>query len=326
MSSATPTVDIAKTKLRSIPLSKIRENPVALRQVNKQDESYIGLVDSIRTYGVYMPILVREVKDAETGEIGYGLVDGLQRFTASQDAGRAEIPANVVSLSDAEVLEAQIITNVHRVETRPVEYSNQLMRILAGNPTMTINELAGKLAKSPSWVSERLGLVKLESAIAALVDEGKVNLSNAYALAKLPPDEQANFVDRAMTMTPQEFVPTVNSRVKEIRDAKRQGRDTTPQEFIPVPHLQKLSEIKTEHEFPTIGPVLVTQTGAKTALEGFKLGIAWALHMDPNSVAEAKRKDEARREAVEAEKIKRRKEREEKRQLEASAAAAAVLA
>lgn len=314
----------AKTKLKNIEISKIRENPVALRSVDKQDDAYLGLVDSIRLRGVLNAILVREVRDPDTGEMYYGLVDGLQRFTASQDAGKTEIPAQVVALSDAEVLEAQIITNIHRVETKPVEYSKQLMRILAGNPTMTIAELAAKLARSPSWVSERLGLVKLEESIASLVDEGKVNLSNAYALAKLPADEQANFVDRAMTMTPQEFVPTVNARVKELRDAKRQGRDAAPQAFTPVPHVQKLADLRNEFENPSVGPVLVAETGAKTAVDGFKLGVAWALHMDPLSIEEAKNKDAERKAAAEAEKAKRKEEREKKKAEEAAQAAAAV--
>lgn len=313
-----------KTKLKNIEIAKIRENPVALRSVNKQDEQYIGLVDSIRTNGVLMPILVREVRDPDTGEIHFGLVDGLQRFNASQDAGKTTIPANVVSLSDAEVLEAQIITNVHRVETRPVEYSQQLIRILAGNPTMTVKELAAKLSKGPSWVSERLGLVKLTAAIASLVDEGTINLSNAYALAKLPEDEQANFIERSMTMTPQEFVPTVNARVKEIRDARRQGRDPAPQEFVAVPHMQKLADLKGELENPTIGPVLVQQVGAKTPLDGFALGVAWALHMDPASIEAARRKDEERKAALEAEKARKKAEREAKRAADATQTAAAI--
>jgi ParB/RepB/Spo0J family partition protein len=322
--SSVESANTTKFKLKTIEIAKIRENPVALRSVNKQDEQYLGLVDSIRSRGVLNPILVREVKDAETGEVYFGLVDGLQRFTASQDAGRTEIPAQVIALTDAEVLEAQIITNVHRVETKPVEYSKQLMRILAGNPTMTLAELAGKLNKSPAWIGDRLALVKLSDTIQPLVDDGKINLSNAYALAKLPPDEQANFVDRAMTMPPQEFVPTVNVRVKEIRDAKRQGRDASPSEFQPVPHLQKLAEIKGEYENPTVGPVLVAESGAKTAEEGFRLGVAWALHMDPRSVEAQKQKDAERRAAAEAEKAKRKAERDAKKAQEAASVAASV--
>jgi ParB/RepB/Spo0J family partition protein len=92
-----------KTRLKEIKLTDIHENPVALRSVNRQLESFQGLVDSIREKGVLNAILVRELKNEETGETYYGLIDGLQRFSASQDAGRETIPAKVVSMSDAEV-------------------------------------------------------------------------------------------------------------------------------------------------------------------------------------------------------------------------------
>lgn len=314
-----------KAKLKEIAIASIRENPVALRAVNRQDEGYIQLVDSIRIKGVLNPILVREIQEeGPDGEKLFGLVDGLQRFSASQDAGRTHIPAQVIALSDAEVLEAQIITNVHRVETKPVEYSKQLMRILAGNPTMTINDLAGKLAKSPSWVSERLGLVKLADEIASLVDAGRINLSNAYAMAKLPAEEQKEFVERALTMTPQEFVPTVNTRVKEIRDAKRQGRDANPQEFVPVAHLQKLADIRSEFESTSIGTVLIAETGARSALDGWKLGVAWALHMDPRSQEAAREKDRERRQAEATAKERRRAEREASKTAAARETAGAI--
>lgn len=313
-----------KSKLKEIPLSLIRESKVALRSVQRQSEQYQGLVDSIKARGVLNPILVREQKDPETGELIYGLVDGLQRFNASMDAGRETIPAKVTSLSDAEVLEAQIITNVHKIETKPVEYSKQLMHILAGNPTMTISNLATKLAKSPTWVSERLGLVKLSESIGKLVDEGKINLSNAYALAKLPDEEQANFVERAMTQQPQEFVPAANARVKELRDAKRQGRDASAGGFTPVAHLQKVGDLKSELEnFETI-PALLDRLNVTDPKEAAKLTLQWVLHLDPVSVELAKTQFEERQRQVEEAKAKRKAEAEAKKAAAATEAAAAV--
>jgi ParB/RepB/Spo0J family partition protein len=303
--------DQPKTKLKSIPLQMIRENPVALRSVNTKDEEYISLVDSVRRRGILNAIVVREVKDPETGVIFYGLVDGLHRYTAAGDAGLTEIPANVIAASDADVLEAQIIANIHKIETRPVEYTHQLMRILAGNPTMTASDLAGRLAKSSTWVSERLSLDKLIESIAKIVDEGKIVLANAYALAKLPAEEQTNFIDRAMTMQPPEFIPTANARLKELRDAKRQGRDPSKHEFVAVPHLRKISEIKSELEHPEIGPMLINEIGAPTPQDAFNLAIKWVLHMDDLSIAAAKKKDEEHRAKEEQAKIARKKEREE---------------
>lgn len=295
-----------------IPIELIEENKVALRSVNKQDEKYIALVDSIRREGVLNAISVKPTPEGK-----YRLIDGLHRFSGAKDAGLTEIPCVVRDMADSEILRAQIIANIHKIETRPVEYTKQLLRILAGDPLLTIAELAGQLSKSPAWLNERLNLVKLHANVQKLVDENKVNLANAYALAKLPHEEQLNFLERAMTQVPGEFVPTVQARAKEIRDAARKGRDAQPEGFIPVYHLQKLAVLKEEMDNPQIGPALVKEAGASTAEQGFALAIKWVGHMDNRSIAAGKAKYDQRKAEEQAEKEKKKQEREVKKAEEA---------
>ena len=305
-------------KLVYIPLSKIRENPVALRSVNRNTEKYAGLVESIKLHGVMNPINVREVKEEGSDETYYGLVDGLQRFTASGDAGKDTIPAQVITLTDAEILEAQIITNIHKIETKPVQYSQQLMRILSQNPTMTMGELAKKLSKSTKWLDDRLGLVKLKQDIGNLVDEDKLNLSNAYALAKLPEEEQPNFLDRALTEPPQQFVQAVTNRVKELRDARRQGRAAAPAGFQPVLQLRKLSELKAAAEENQVAVALINQYNLQNPVDAFKMGLRWALNIDPAGIEAQKARDEQRKAEAQVAKEKAKKERLEKQMKEAA--------
>ena len=317
-------------ELKTIPISAIRENPVALRTVDRESESYQGLVDSIRQKGFIGAISVRPKVDPETGEVFFELVDGLHRFSASQDAGLDEINVDVVSLDDDQVLEAQIMANIHKVETRPIDYTNQLKRILTRNPLMTEAELASKLGKSAQWISGRLSLNKLENEkIKELVNEGKICLSNAYALAKLPSSEHADWVDRAMTLPPDEFIPAASGRIKEIREARRSGKDAGDVEFQPVPHARKVKALKEELDSGSMGHALVSRTGASTAVEGFALGVAWALHMDPVSIEEQRTKDDERRrlkdekqQAKTAEKAKKKAEKAKKELEEATKAAA----
>lgn len=314
---------MADKELKRIPLKFIRENPSALRQVNRQDPDYIQLVDSIRARGVINPIVVRELPSKDGSEL-YGLVDGLHRYTGSLDAGLDSIPAQVINMDDGDAMECQLIANAHKVETKPAEYSKQLQKILACNPTLTMAQLADRLNMTFSWLSERLSLLKLKEDIAGLVDEGKINLSNAYSLAKLPEEEQANFLDRAMTMSPQEFGGTVLARKKEIDQAKRQGKAPTPAEFVPVAHLQKMSDLKEELGTPKIGPILCREAGLKTPEEGFLMGLKWALHLDQRSIEAAKELDKQRKAALEAKKAQAAKERADKRAAEAAEVAAKV--
>jgi ParB/RepB/Spo0J family partition protein len=304
--------------LRTVSISQIRENPVALRTVNRQSEEYLGLVASMREKGFLGAITVRARQDANSKEDFFELIDGLHRFSAAKDAGISEIGVDVVPLSEDQVLEAQIMANIHKIETRPAEYSQQLKRILARNPLMTEADLAKKLGKSPVWISQRLGLTKIENQqIIELVNNGQICLSNAYALAKLPIEEMSNFVDRAMTQPPDEFFPLVNSRVKELRDAKRQGQDATESTFQPISYLRKIKEIKTELENPEIGPNLIKLTKTKTAEAGFLLGLSFVLHLDPMSI-ETQKADFDAREAKKKEEADKRKVEKEKKKVESA--------
>lgn len=314
--------DLPKTQLKHIPLDQIHEPDEALRKVDRTTEKYVGLVESVRIRSVMCPITVREIIDDDLGETIFGLVDGLQRFSASKDTGKETIPCHVISCEDGELIEAQVMANVHKIETRPVEYSRALLKILQNNPLLTRADLANRLAKTGPWISERLGLLKLLPTIGELVDDDKVGLSNAYALAKLPIEEQKDFLDRARTMAPQQFTPTVTARVKELRDAKRKGRDATPEAFQPIAILRTRKQLAAEMDTSTVGPALCKEVKPKTPVDAFALAVRWALTLDPTSVEVQKAHYEERQ----AEKIRLKEtsqlERKQKRATDAAAKAA----
>jgi ParB/RepB/Spo0J family partition protein len=299
-------------ELREINLDQIVENPVALRSVDVEAEDFVGLAESVKARGVLTPILIRPIPSETPGVEKFGLINGLQRFTAAKLAGLTSIPAKIVSMNDADVLEAQILTNVHTVETKPVEYSKQLLRILGQNPTMTISALAARLNKSPQWLESRLYLNGLTPELATLVDENKISLPNAYVLAKLPVEEQNQYVEEAQTAPSQEFLPKINARIKEIREAKRQGRAANPPSFTPVPRLQKMSELKAEVDSPTVGPQLIAATNTTSPVDAFKLGVLWALRLDPKSLEEAKSKFDSQLKEQEEKRVRREQEKKAK--------------
>lgn len=314
-------------ELKKLALSEIRENPVALRSVNMQSEEFLGIVDSINQKGFIGAITVRPNKDEKSGEEYFEIVDGLHRYTAAKEAGIDEINVVIVDFDDDAMLEAQIMQNMHKVETTPAQYAKQLRRILARNPLMTESELATKLAKSPSWIRSRLSLNKIEDEkILQLIDEGKIVLSNAYALAKLPTEEQAAFLDRAMTVKPTKFNEDVTTRVKELRESARQGKDAKQAEFSPAAHFQKLKDVKAELETGDRGKVLCKDLD--NPVDGFKRAIEWVLHLDPESVKVQKAEWEERlakkEEAKKKRKAEQAKKKAEKAKKKAEAAAKAA--
>jgi ParB/RepB/Spo0J family partition protein len=311
-------------ELLTIPVALIRENPVALRGVNRTDDKFKELVDSVRLNGIITPISVRRKttgKDDKPDGKEFELIDGLQRYSSALEAGLKEIPAQVLDKTTEESLRLQIIANIHKVETKPVEYTKALLRLLAAEPLMTEAELAAMLSQSPAWVGQRLSLTKLHPELQKLVDDGRISLSNAYPLTKLPQDEQVNWVDKAMTMGTAEFAPQVLARNKEIRDQARKGREANPPQFQPVAFARKLSEIKDEHEHPSYGSKLISQVYPNGASpeQAFALAVAWTINMDPISQEDQRRRDTERKQRDADEKAKREAERAQKRASEAQA-------
>lgn len=300
-----------------VPVDKIIKSEVALRAVDESSEPFLELCESIRRHGILNSVTVRETKDKE-GNPCYGLVDGLQRFTAAKAVGLEFIPANITGLNEADVLEAQIVANVHKIETKPAEYTKQLARIIMSNPMLTLRELAKRLSKSLPWLEQRLSLSKLDENIQKLVDEGKIKLQNAFALAKLPVEEQANFVDRAMTDSPKEFVPAAISRAQELASAKREGRKAKSAEFEPVMHLRKTSELKEALTDKALATKICEKEGVKKPMEGFTAALKWAFNIDADGLATQKAKFDARKKEREEAKARRDAERAEKKAKEAA--------
>lgn len=289
-------------KLLMVALLAIVPPKVALRTVDKENEKYKGLVASIAQSGVTNPIAVKEVrvKDEVTGleQDKYQVIDGLHRYMASVDAGLSEIPAQVLDADEAEALELQIEGNVHKIETKPIQYSKQLLKILAAHPERTLAIQAERLGQSEGWLKDKLRLQKLLPEIQTLVDDGKIPLSSAYILAKMDEDEQPNWVDLAQELPPDQFLPQCSNRINEL---KKLHKDDPKPEPAPSPVLRKRGEILDMYSASTASPP------ADDAARGFANALKWIVQMDDGSIKawhEAQAKRKAEREAKKAEKDK----------------------
>lgn len=305
-----------KGKLEHVPIKLIRENPAALREVDTSTEKWSEFVSNIRAVGVLKPILLHEQKDKESGETFYGLSDGLHRLTAAKAAGVDTIPANIIPLEEADVLVTQMMLNFHNIPTKPVEFARGLVRMLGLCPTMTMSDICNKLNVSVGFINQRLSLLKLKEEYQALVTEGKIGLTNAYALAKLPVEEQPNFLDRAITESPDVFVQVADERAKAIRDAHRKGRDAGAEQFVAKPHAKKVAELS--EEFATGAAAnMFKHKGLITNVEDFKLAVAWALHIDPIAVETAKISWDNKQKEIEQKKQQKLGEKAQLKQKEA---------
>lgn len=305
---------MSTSELKTVPINQVRVNKVKLREVDRTGEDYLGLVDSIKINGFSGAITARPKVDADSGETYYEVIDGLHRLTAAKDAGVDEIHLCVQDLSDEEVLVAQVLANAHKIETKIADYARQLKRIMGLNPLMTEAELASRLGKSPTWIRKVLGLNDIEDEkIRQLVNSGKIKLMNAYALAKLPKDEQANWVDRAMTMSPKEFCPQVDDRAKEIKEAGRKGKKPGEAKFEPRSHARKLKDIQAASADRDFCTKVVQSNDVTDPVDAFVLALQWCQHLDPASAQAQVDKYEKAKALREEKKAQAKKERDEKK-------------
>ncbi len=307
-----------------ISLRQIEENPVALRKVNKDDDDYKRVRDSIGKVGLQNAISVTPafMGDGKSPKVTepdglpiYRIIDGAHRTSACRELGFTDMPCLVSSADDLMVAKRQFVSNAARVKTKPFQFAQHLDRIMRSDITMTLVGLSAEVSQSPTWIGKLLGLVNLHGDIGKKVDSGLISVANAADLAKLKPqEEQLAFVQDAMSDKPEIFSPKVKARIKALRDAKRAARDPNESnEFEPVAHFRKKPEV--EDELSTGTPTLLALAKAKglsTPEECFKLALEFVLHLDEQSVTAAKAKHEEREQERRADAAKRKAEAAEK--------------
>lgn len=327
MAAVLPSYNFKNARLERIPLNKIKENAEALRtQVDKESEKYKGLVDSISQHGVMNAISVREIRDPGTQEVLYGLIDGLHRFNGAMDAGLTDIPASIIDMDQANLIEAQIIANAHTIETTPVQYTKAILAVLANNPLLTVAEMAARLSRTKKWLEDRLHLVDLNEKIQPLVDAGTLNLLNAYALSKLSPEKQDEMLPQALSQPAAQFAPSAANVQAAEAKAKREGRKMEAAVFKPVERLQRLPIVRDQKDFIEKNPEqssLLQQmkaNGVTTIEQAAAYTLSWVMHIDPVTQAV----DKAKWDAEQLDQANKKKAAAEKRQREKDAKAAAV--
>jgi hypothetical protein len=182
---------------------------------------------------------------------------------------------------------------------------------------------------SLGFIRDRLKLNKITNEkTLALIDDGKISLQNAYALASLPEEEQDAFVEDAITEAPQAFLASVKKRNKEIKEARKQGREQEDV-FEPRAHLRPLKELKTLTE--DTGPVLQFIKDGMSPSEIVETTINYVMSLDPISLEDqkakyeatkARREEQAERRAKDKAKVKAEKAQEKAAKAKAEADAA----
>ena len=170
-----------ESELTELPVLQIRPNPFQPRQ-HFDPERLRELADSIRQQGVIQPILVRR------GAEGYELLAGERRLRATQMAGYETIPALVKSANDQEALEVALLENLQREDLNPMEEARAYQRLQA-EFQLTQDEVAQRVGRDRSSVTNMLRLLKLSPSLQADIEAGRLSMGHARALLALDSEE-----------------------------------------------------------------------------------------------------------------------------------------
>ncbi len=187
----------AKAKEKASPVPVIAEEPreglitVRLTKIvpsRKQprkvfDEEAIGeLAASIKEHGVITPLLVRK-----KGEY-FELIAGERRWRAAKMAGLKEVPVLLKELSEQETMEIALIDNLQREDLNAIEEARAYQSLI-DEYDLKQEEIARRVSKSRSAVTNALRLLKLDEGVQALLIDGKIQMGHARALLSLEDGE-----------------------------------------------------------------------------------------------------------------------------------------
>ena len=251
-----------KDEIIMIPLEELRSNPYQPRKVFDQ-EALEELASSIKEHGVFQPIIAKKsIK-------GYEIIAGERRVKASRMAGLKEIPAIIRNFTDTQMMEIALLENLQREDLSAIEEANAY-RKLQETLSLTQDDLAKRLGKSRSHITNILGLLSLPQSIQEDVNNKKISMGHARVLSKFDnPEEQRRIADRII----QEGLS-----VRQLEDISQEPTiiKTNPQR----------AKTKEPNEYTYLQNELSEKLGTKVVIHKNKIEIRFVNNNDLNRLLE----------------------------------------
>ena len=169
--------EVENESVTELELSKIEPNVNQPRKAFDK-ESLQELSSSIKQHGVIQPIII-----VQKGE-KYSIVAGERRYRAAKMAGLKTIPVIIKNYSTKEIKEIALIENLQREDLNPVETAYALRQLIE-EYQFTQEEVADKIGKTRTVVTNFLRILKLEPEVLSMVEKGKLTFAHAKALVSI---------------------------------------------------------------------------------------------------------------------------------------------
>lgn len=165
------------TPTQTLPINQLQPNPFQPRDKVKKDELN-DLVESIKLYGVLEPLVIAQTP------AGYQIIAGERRWRAAKMAGLTEVPVVLRKTTPKGMLELAIVENVQRIDLNPIERAQAFQQLIR-EFGLHASQVAERVNKSASYVSNSLKLLELPDAITDGLMGNQISEGHARALASI---------------------------------------------------------------------------------------------------------------------------------------------
>ena len=250
-----------KDEIIQVNISDLMSNPYQPRKIF-DDSALQELAESIKEHGVFQPIIVKKsVK-------GYNIIAGERRVKASQIAGLTTIPAIVRDFTDDEMMQVALLENLQREDLTAIEEAKAYKSIIEAM-RLTQDELAKRLGKSRSHITNMLGLLRLPLSVQNEVLHNKISMGHARVLSKL--------------QDPTQIMELSDKIIKEnlsVRELENLAESNSFLRAIPVKKEKKSKEYK------FVENAMKEKLGTKVSISDNKIKIFFSTKEDLNRILE----------------------------------------
>ena len=171
-----------KTGETLVNITKVEPNREQPRK-NFDEDALEELAESIKQFGLLQPILVQ---DRDTY---YEIIAGERRWRAAKRAGLKEVPVIIKNLTNQEIVEISLIENIQREDLNPIEEAQAYKRLLT-EFNLKQDEVADRVSKSRTAVTNSMRLLKLSDEVQQMVIDDMISTGHARALISIESPEQ----------------------------------------------------------------------------------------------------------------------------------------
>ncbi len=244
--------------LAEIDIDLIRPNPHQPRQVF-EDSKLAELAKSIGSTGLLQPIVVRRVQDR------FELVAGERRWRAARLAGLERIPAVIKDFAEERLLESSLVENIQREDLNPIEQA-KAYQSLVENQGITQDELAERIGRDRSSVTNYLRLLRLPEAVQTLVEEGQISMGHARAILGIADISTQTTLAREIVRRGLS-VRDVERMVTQLRKTVPVASSAVSRERIPSDANTRAAEERLRRRFSTIVRIVHRTRGGRIEIE-----------------------------------------------------------